>query len=256
VVLTGEGADELFGGYPRYYIPRLLQSVHRIPGFLRSPAFSLLSKLPDHRLRKLAHFAGQSLHDVLLFNCTGTDPALGKRLLGRNPVDLTAREEFLRLANGHTADPVSALATLDFQTYLVSILERQDKMSMATSIEARVPFLDNEVIDFARSLPIGFKQTLKHRKRVLKDVALRYLPPEIVTRRKSGFGVPLQPWFASGGPMGKLLKEAIHDDLLTSLLSPSVLNELHGQHVNGKADHSDLLWGMLNLQLWRRAYGA
>lgn len=256
VVLTGEGADELFGGYPRYYIPRLLQSVHRIPGFLRTPAFSLLSKLPDHRFRKLAHFAGQSLHDVLLFNCTGTDPALGKRLLGRHPVDLTAREEFLRLANGHTADPVSALATLDFQTYLVSILERQDKMSMATSIEARVPFLDNEIIDFARSLPIGFKQTLKHRKRVLKDVALRYLPPEIVTRRKSGFGVPLQPWFASGGPMGKLLKEAIHDDLLTSLLSPSVLNELHGQHVNGKADHSDLLWGMLNLQLWRRAYGA
>lgn len=256
VVLTGEGADELFGGYPRYYIPRLLQAVHRIPETLRSPVFSLLSKLPDHRFRKLAHFARQSLRDVLLFNCTGTDPAVGRKLLGRSPLDLTAREAFLRLANDHSADPVSALATLDFQTYLVSILERQDKMSMATSIEARVPFLDNEIIDLARSLPMPFKQTLRHRKRVLKDVALRYLPAEIVHRRKSGFGVPLQPWFSGKGPMARLLEDSLNDEAITSLLDETSLNNLLTEHRLGYNDHSEVLWSALNLRLWRRTFQA
>jgi asparagine synthase (glutamine-hydrolysing) len=143
---------------------------------------------------------------------------------------------------------------LDFQTYLISILERQDKMSMATSIEARVPFLDNDVIDFARSLPLGYKQTLRHRKRVLKSLALRYLPAEIVHRRKSGFGVPLQPWFAKVGPMSKLLDEAVSSSALTSVFEPKHLRSLVLEHRSGLTDHSELLWGLLNFRLWRERF--
>jgi asparagine synthase (glutamine-hydrolysing) len=125
VVLTGEGADELFGGYPRYYIPRLLQKVQGIPAFLRKPMFALLARAPDNRMRKLAHFADQSLDDILLYNCTGTDPALVQRSLGRSgPLALEFRLACIRDAAARGLDPVSQLATLDFQTYLVSILNR------------------------------------------------------------------------------------------------------------------------------------
>jgi asparagine synthase (glutamine-hydrolysing) len=255
VVLTGEGADELFGGYPRYYIPRLLESVRRVPALLRTPAFALLARAPDSRLRKLAHFARQSFDDVLLYNCTGTDPAQVQAVV-RGKADFAYRKGILERAAARGLDRVSTLATLDFQTYLVSILNRQDKMSMATSIEARVPFLDNEIIDFARSLPLSFKQTFRHRKRVLKAVALRYLPESIVHRRKSGFGVPLAPWFSGQGPMGKLLEEAIHSDTLDGVLDKGLLGKLLTAHRAGHADHSELLWGVLNLRLWRTAFGA
>lgn len=256
VVLTGEGADELFGGYPRYYIPRLLQPVASIPRPIRSALFGLLSYAPDHRIRKLADFARRPIGESLLYNCTGTDPIRALQVMpSRSALPLEFREACIADAQYRGLDPVTTLATLDFQTYLVSILNRQDKMSMATSIEARVPFLDNEIIDFARSLPLEFKQTFRHRKRVLKDVALRYLPADIVTRRKSGFGVPLQPWFAARGPMGKLLEESLQDDVVTSLLDPKALNAMLAEHRSGGADHSELLWGVLNLRLWRRAYG-
>jgi asparagine synthase (glutamine-hydrolysing) len=254
VVLTGEGADELFGGYPRYYIPRLLGLVQRVPSLLRSPAFALLSKAPDSRLRKLAHFARQDAHDVLLYNCTGTDPAVVRRALGTGSPVFEYRETILRNAKAAGLDPVSTLATLDFKTYLVSILNRQDKMSMATSIEARVPFLDNEIIDFARSLPIDYKQTFRHRKRVLKEVALRYLPESIVHRRKSGFGVPLAPWFAARGPMGKLLEETLASPGITGALDANALQSMLQEHRDGKADNSELLWGVLNLGLWRQQF--
>jgi asparagine synthase (glutamine-hydrolysing) len=149
---------------------------------------------------------------------------------------------------------VTAVASLDFVTYLVSILDRQDKMSMATSIEARVPFLDNEIIDLARSLPIGYRQNLRHRKRVLKDVALRYLPAEIVNRRKSGFGVPLASWFASSGPMAGLVREAAYSEDMSEVLNLSTFRRYAEEHAAGAADHSDLLWPALNLCLWRREF--
>ena len=107
---------------------------------------------------------------------------------------------------------------------------------------------------FARSLPVHFKQTLRHRKRALKDVALRYLPADIVHRRKSGFGVPLQPWFADKGPMGSLLDQAVNSQTITSLLDAQLVQRLLREHRDRTRDHSELLWGVLNLHLWRQAF--
>ena len=194
---------------------------------------------------------------MLLYNCTGVDPALARRLLGRRgDMPLEFRLDCIRDARARGLDEVSALAELDFQTYLVSILNRQDKMSMATSIESRVPFLDNEIIDFARGLPREYRQTLRHRKRVLKAVALRYLPAEIVHRRKSGFGVPLKNWFAGSGPMGKMLDEAANSTAIGELLDASHLRTMVADHRAGRADYSEMLWSVVNLRLWRQAFGA
>ena len=248
VVLTGEGADELFGGYPRYYIPRITAALDRLPALLRTPILALAGALPDHRLRKLAAFARESPDQRLLFNSTSIDAGQVARLV-RKPI-VESGWSFRRRLVARAGE----MSRIDFETYLVSILNRQDKMSMATSLEARVPFLDNEIIDLARSLPSGFKQTLRHRKRVLKDVARRYLPAAIVDRRKSGFGVPLARWFASNGAMRALLAETM-ESTPTELLDRQVLAAVIEEHVAGQHDHSELLWGVLNLGIWRRSFG-
>lgn len=258
VVLTGEGADELFGGYPRYYVPRIADAVRSLPALLRAPFTGLLGLLPGHRLEKLLRALSMSREDALIYNSTGI-----KRETAQGLVRQSSAGDNLAFRRGCAAQALAAglsgpeaMGRLDFQTYLVSILNRQDKMSMATSVEARVPFLDNGIIDFARSLPVEFKQTLRHRKRVLKDVALRYLPADIVHRRKSGFGVPLAPWFAGTGPMAKLLEAAVHSPEIASVLDVGAVAALLAEHRAGTTDHSELLWGVLNLALWRQAYRA
>jgi asparagine synthase (glutamine-hydrolysing) len=255
VVLTGEGSDELFGGYPRYYIPRLLAPLGWLPAGLRAGLGAALRKAPDHRLVKLGAFLRRDRDDWLLLNNATADPDVAARLLPTG-TDLRSPRRRACLAEALAAAPdrVTALAALDFRTYLSSILDRQDKMSMATSIEARVPFLDNEVIDFARSLPLAYRQTLRSRKRVLKHVALRYLPAAIVHRRKSGFGVPLPDWFAGDGPVARLATEAIESGRLQDLLDVEILRRMRADHAARKADYSDVLWPAVNLYLWRTEF--
>lgn len=125
---------------------------------------------------------------------------------------------------------------------------------MATSLESRVPFLDNEMIDIAMMLPQSFKQSLRVRKRVLKDVALRYLPREIVERRKSGFGVPLREWFRGSGPVSAMLRDVVSSDSVKTILDQSAIARILEEHRSGFLDHSDLLWSVLNLGLWRHIY--
>ena len=256
VVLTGEGADELFGGYPRYSIPRITELLSSGPGALRQPLATLLEHMPDHRMRRVGAVLRRPLDDALLFNSTGIDAASVERLMGRPLGDstLTVRRQMVAAAHQTHTSVYGAVAQLDFETYLVSILNRQDKMSMATSLEARVPFLDNAVIDLARSLPQQYKQTLRNRKRVLKDVARRYLPREIVDRRKSGFGVPLPEWFRGTGPMSELLDETVSSAGLDELVVRDQLWAVMAEHRSGAGDHGDLLWGILNLGLWRLQY--
>ncbi len=244
VVLTGEGADELFYGYPRYYLPRVAAALDGLPGPLRRTLKAAAGAMSDPRWRKLAAGAGMTPADRLLLNSAVVDPAA----IGIDAAHASGRSRWSqRRALAAGAADASAL---DFRTYLVSILNRQDKMSMATSLEARVPFLDNEIIDFAAGLPLAFKQTLRHRKRVLKDVARRYLPAEIVDRRKSGFGVPLAGWMRRNGPVSALLDRVAGSARLRDYLPGIQLSSLMQEHRNGAVDHSELLWGVLNLGLW------
>ena len=255
VVLTGEGADELFGGYPRYYLARLSRAARSLPQSLRKKLGVLLAEASDGRLRRLGSFLTREPAEWLLINNATTDIAIAESLTAISDSTFLTRASMLREVLDVATDEVTALAIHDFRTYLCSILDRQDKMSMAASIEARVPFLDNELIDFARSLPLSFRQTIRHRKRVLKHVALRHLPADIVHRRKSGFGVPLATWFAGSGPMSRLMQESIAGDLLADVLDTGALRRLAERHRLGDGDHSEALWSALNLHLWRLAYG-
>jgi asparagine synthase (glutamine-hydrolysing) len=242
VVLTGEGADELFAGYPRYLIPPIASRLRHIP--FASQALGLASRIAsDHRPRHLGRAAGMSDSDAKIFNAAMNRIELAQQLLTAEARGEVAgeRERLLRrLRQGSLAQHLY----LDLKTYLVSILMRQDKMSMATSIESRVPYLDYRVVEFAYRVPPKLKQRRMETKHLLKEVARRYLPETIVGRRKSGFGVPLDRWFRDPSALGRyadLLREPHFPFFEPGVLDPD-------------RQDAEILWGALNLELWYRIF--
>ena len=149
----------------------------------------------------------------------------------------------------------SLLSLQDQHNYMLSILMRQDKMSMAASIESRVPFLDFRIIEFANSLPTHFKNRGFTTKKILKRIAKSYLPDEIVHRRKSGFGVPLDRWLRNERGMGRYLISISKNPLLTEYFDNKKVEKLVEQHRSGLMDHSDLLWALVNFVVWRERFG-
>ena len=252
VVLTGEGSDELFAGYPRYRIPGLTRSYRRVPAPLRR---AIANVTGDHRLRKLERYAAYSCDDVLLYNSSYLRPEVVAEAAPPLPL-LSAgyRRECLQGTSALDLDPVSRLSLLDQETFLVSILNRQDKMSMAASIESRVPFMDYRIVEFANRLPAAHKLRRGTGKSIVKDVARRVLPASIVDRRKSGFGVPLPGWFRAGEGMGERI-QALPDQPAADLFDRRVLRRLVDDHRAGAADHSELLWTALNVCTWRETFG-
>jgi asparagine synthase (glutamine-hydrolysing) len=250
VVLTGEGSDELFAGYPRYRIPGVTAAYRRIPSFLRRVA----SLLPDHRLRKLERYATVSPRDVMLYNSSYLGPDVTGRLApGFVPFDGGARAQALEATAALGLDEVGRLSLLDQQTFLVSILHRQDKMSMAASIESRVPFMDYRLVELANRLPTRVKMRGGSGKALVKDIARRFLPSEVVDRRKSGFGVPLKSWFSSADGLGARIA-TLPDSPGADMFDRRVLKQTVEEHRRGSHDHSELLWTALNLATWRDTF--
>jgi asparagine synthase (glutamine-hydrolysing) len=143
----------------------------------------------------------------------------------------------------------------DAETYLPEdVLTKVDRMSMAHSIESRVPLLDNDVIAFASTLPASLKIKNGRRKHVLKEVAATLLPADIVNRRKQGFGVPLGTWFRGNLP------ELFADTLLspTSLqrgyFQPAFVRRIVDEHITGKRDHAFRLWQLVVFEKWHKQY--
>jgi asparagine synthase (glutamine-hydrolysing) len=143
----------------------------------------------------------------------------------------------------------------DAETYLPEdVLTKVDRMSMAHSIESRVPLLDNEVIDFASTLPAALKIYEGRRKHVLKQVAATLLPREILERRKQGFGVPLGTWFRGN------LRELFADTLLSpsslqrGYFQPAFVREIVDEHLAGKRDHTLRLWQLVVFEKWHQQY--
>ena len=262
VVLSGDGGDELFGGYDRYLPhPRIAQFDRLgIPG-ARRVAEAVWPLLPHGARGKnfLRHVArddnGRYLDSIAFFQ-TDEKSALYTRdvrqSLGSWHAEASLGTHFNRFA-GLPAH--SRMMKFDFETYLPEdVLTKVDRMSMAHSIESRVPLLDNHVIDFAAALPASFKIHNGRRKHVLKEAARTLLPAGIIDRKKQGFGVPLGVWFR-GGLAG------IFSDVLGSATTrqrgyfePTFVDRLVQEHLAGKRDHTLRLWQLLVFELWHRQY--
>jgi asparagine synthase (glutamine-hydrolysing) len=150
-------------------------------------------------------------------------------------------------------DEVGNLSLLDQETFLVSILHRQDKMSMAASIESRVPFMDYRLVEFANRIPTAHKIRRGSGKALVKEVARRYLPAEVVDRRKSGFGVPLARWFRSNDGLGARIQE-LPGSASADMFDRVFLRQAVAEHRAGTHDHTELLWTALNLSTWRETF--
>ncbi len=250
VVLTGEGSDELFAGYPRYRIPGLVRKYRHVPAPLRALAAAATG---DHRLRKLNRFAAAPADDALLYNASYQTADVLSLVPGHERLDLSFRLERLAATSPTALDPVSRVSLLDQETFLVGILHRQDKMSMAASIESRVPFMDYRIVEFANSLPGSLKVHKGVGKALVKDFARTVLPAAVVDRKKSGFGVPLSRWFRETRGLGGRLA-ALPDMPGADVFDRAALQGLVAAHVSGARDHSELLWTVLNVATWRDAF--
>jgi asparagine synthase (glutamine-hydrolysing) len=252
VVLTGEGSDELFAGYPRYRIPSLARSYRFVP----APVRRALAAVGDHRLAKLDRYASAPSEEAVLYNAGYQRPDAAAALApGLGTPALAARRAVLAALEALPLDSVGRVSLLDQETFLVGILHRQDKMSMAASIESRVPFMDYRIVEFANRLPSTFKIRKGSGKAIVKDLARQFLPAKIVDRRKSGFGVPLARWFRSNEGLGARLA-GLPDHPAADVLDRAALRRLVAEHRTGARDHSEVLWTALNLVLWRDAFHA
>jgi asparagine synthase (glutamine-hydrolysing) len=262
VVLSGDGGDELFGGYDRYLPhPRVAQfDTLPLPG-KRQVAGLLWPILPHGARGKnfLRHVSrsddGRYLDSIAFFQpdekAALYSADVRRALAGASAEDALAHH----LARFSTLPAHSRMMRFDFETYLPEdVLTKVDRMSMAHSIESRVPLLDNEVIEFASTLPASLKIHNGRRKHVLKEAARRLLPAEILDRRKQGFGVPLGVWFRGG--LTDLFSDILRSPTTRQrgYFEPAFVDRIVSEHLAGKRDHTLRLWQLLVFELWHRQY--
>ena len=258
VVLTGEGSDELFAGYGRY--PRALINLRwggrldrRLPAAARKALRMVAGGLGDgfvgSRVRRSFLAQEGSVVGAFLepFSDFGATDRL--RLLDSSP-DPFARLVSMVDLSLLERDPLEALLRLDQSTYLEELLMKQDTMSMAASIESRVPFLDHLLREWASQIPSHLKLAGWTGKALVRVTAMRHLPPGIVEARKRGFPVPLARWFRL--PAGREMLETFAlADMRDTGLRREFPRQLASEHMAGR-DHSSKLWRLLAFGLWMR----
>lgn len=257
VVLTGEGADELFAGYPRYNIAKIWMGASLLPVELRKLWRSLTSLAGGRRLRKLGYYMPFSAVEAALRNAAFLQSEVVRGLLsdGVPASDFPFRRSLLDSPTLARKDLLDRLWRLDLRTYLVSLLNRMDKMTMAASIEARVPFLDHRLVEWALRVSPALKLHGFTNKYLVRRLGLTKLPREVVERGKSGFGLPIGLWLKEERLLGRYL-DLFFDDAFgrRDYLNIPRVRSLVREHLSGTADHAEAIWNLINLELWHRMF--
>ena len=266
VVLTGEGSDELLAGYGKYrttvYNLALGGSYHRwtTAGLRRLVRGSLSLALPSRIEKKLQRtflWRDATIEQLYFDNFAVFSQSMQERLLTPQAKSRIGRlDPYLKVHDLiHATDARTILNKLlyaDLKTYLHELLMKQDQMSMAASIESRVPFLDWGLVDFTTRLPERMKLRGWTTKYVLRRAMKDILPREILTRPKMGFPVPIGAWFR--GKFRHIINECVLGERVRErgILDHNVLEHLVAEHNSGRKDHSQRLWSLVNLELWLR----
>jgi len=265
VVLTGEGSDELLAGYGKY--PRALLNWNAaglyerwIPRAVRSRvASSIVRRLPG-RVGRMARRSFLALPrnpaDMFFDSFAGVPLDVQRTMLhpslARGDAYTPSLEYFYR-ANG-TSDLLDRLLYTDMKTYLVELLMKQDQMSMSMSIESRVPFLDHKLVEFAARLPQRMKLNGFTTKRILREAVKDLIPRAILTRPKMGFPVPFSNWVK--GRWNGVAREVLTDRRTRErgIIDTAAASRLLEDHRRGRCAGGDVVWALLNLELWYRTF--
>lgn len=258
VLLSGEGSDEVFGGYYLYRFMNDLEKIRRMIPRVLDPALKSISPyLPKDKYRKYADWLVSPLEKSYQGTSSYLTPSIKKRLY--SPDLMRQKSSYLEdqfssyFRRVMHKDPLSQMLYVDTKTWLVDdLLLKADKMTMAASIELRVPFLDYRMIEEATALPPEYKIQKGEGKFLLKKIMEQVLPKEIVYRKKMGFPVPTKNWF-----QGKLLSQV--EDAIMNLrgnycFNKEFLKETVLRHKTGKEDNSRILMTLLVYDEWQRQY--
>jgi len=278
VALSGDGGDEQFCGYVRYWSTRAMATAfQRIPGPAKEGLGLVLDKIPPTWVERcylpwrrflpqrfrLANFPdkwekfikllGQtSIQDLYRMTiCLWSEKELD-RLMGRDIRDCQYEEIFRETGNWPL---LSRLMRVDQKTYLPdAMLTKVDRASMAVGLEVRVPLLDHRVVEFTSTLPDGLKYKRGRGKYLLRRLLARYVPEELFERPKMGFGVPIEDWFR--GELKEMLLDYLSPERLTKegLFDHSLVEEKIREHLSGKANHQYRLWALLMWEMWRERW--
>ncbi len=269
VALTGDAGDELFCGYDRYRALRIASLLDKAPRWMRRIWNSgLIARMPAsvhqksfrRRLKRLLETIGQEperryLNWITIFNSTRLQWLVTDELWKLTAEEDPAECVFDAYRRFPQRDFITRTTATDLLTYLpCDILTKVDIASMSTGLECRSPMLDHQVVELAARMPLSVKQSMKQSKRVLIETFQDLIPPDIQTRRKMGFGVPIDHWFR------KELKPLLHDVLLSprcldrGLLNPDSVRQLVNEHTSNQVDHAYRLWNLLCMELWQRMY--
>ena len=275
VAISGDGGDELFGGYNRYFLAaRLWAQMNRLPASVRKSLAAGLGRVPPSAWTALSavlpggrrppHFGmkvqkslgtmrrASALDDI--YNSFLDEWTVeGTPVVGAPPVPEECAFDLLPDAG---APDTARMMYCDAVSYLPDdILCKVDRASMAVSLETRVPFLDHRVAELAACIPLDMKIREGKGKHVLRRILGRHVPPRLFERPKAGFGIPVGEWMR--GPLRDWCETLLSPDRLRNegYLSPDLVRTRWDQHLSGGVDHSSSLWGILMFQAWLEANG-
>jgi asparagine synthase (glutamine-hydrolysing) len=268
VVLTGEGSDEMLGGYEKYRRTIFNIALGRaynygVPAAIRGKVKDAVRNMngKSQIRRKLSRTflcLSPEIEDIYFDNFSVFSRSMQKRLFtGRakqrmGPGD-PYRSELDHMGVCDSGALLDQLLAADLKTYLPELLMKQDQMSMAASIESRVPFLDHKLVEFAAALPVSMKLRGVTTKYILRRATTGILPREIVGRKKMGFPVPVGKWLR--GEFGHVLDEFVLGERARArgIFDPGFTAELVARHRAGE-DHSERLWALINFEIWQRRF--
>jgi asparagine synthase (glutamine-hydrolysing) len=268
VVLTGEGSDETLAGYTRYawtLANSRMDNIYRslTPGFVRNLVRKGITSGPLGATlqRKLEHTFlvrdGSSWQSFYFDNFYSAFSAAEQTELLTDAARENARDAYegsMLYWEKSSGELLHRLLSTDIKTYLVELLMKQDQMSMAASIESRVPFLDHRLVEFSATIPAEYSIKGLAGKQILKEAVEDLLPHSIVYRRKMGFPTPWAYWLA-GHQLDDLEQMLVEPRTLDRrLFKPEAVRRLFAEHRAHRRDHGNRIWRLLNLETWMRVF--
>ncbi|MCK6083524.1 asparagine synthase (glutamine-hydrolyzing) [Corynebacterium sp. LaCa54] len=252
VVLSGEGADELFGGYTIYKEPLSLAPFEKIPSPLRRGLGKLSQVLPEGMKGKsLLNRGSMTMEERYYGNARSFNFEQMQRVIPWAKREWDHREVTAPIyAQSEGFDPVARMQHLDLFTWMRGdILVKADKINMANSLELRVPFLDKEVFKVAESIPYDLKISHGTTKYALRKAMEQIVPAHVLHRKKLGFPVPMRHWLA-GDELYGWAQDTINESQTEDIFNKKEVLEMLKEHRDGVSDHSRRLWTVLSFMIW------